>query len=156
MRILVIDDDQQVRACLGRLLRAHTLVLSDGARGALAFLADRAMEFDAIVCDVRMGGMDGAQFHEELERIRPEMLERLVYMTGDAGAPSTRAFLERVERPVVEKPFTREELETILRQVAEGSGAPDGGSPRYAKRDPSSGVHATATVVDEDVRRRLA
>lgn len=48
--------------------------------------------------------------------MRPEMVERFVFLTGDLVDPRTRAFLDRVKRPVIEKPFRAEELVRVVRE----------------------------------------
>jgi CheY-like chemotaxis protein len=61
-----------------------------------------------------MAEMTGGQFHEELSRLLPEQAERIIFMTGGAFTPDTRAFLARVSNPRLLKPFRQEELERLL------------------------------------------
>jgi response regulator RpfG family c-di-GMP phosphodiesterase len=58
-----------------------------------------------------MPDLDGIAFHNELQRTRPDLLERLVVMTGGACSPETRAFRDtrRPDQHVAE-PFSAEAL----------------------------------------------
>jgi CheY-like chemotaxis protein len=78
----------------------------------------RASAVDAIVCDLRMPGMDGPSFHERLRRERPGLAARTVFLTGDV-VTSNR--MPSVKQPVLSKPFTFEKLEETLVAVMRGT-----------------------------------
>jgi CheY-like chemotaxis protein len=117
-RILVIDDDKAVLRALGRSLEGHSVILFDTPAAALAFLDDRGLTFDAILCDIWMPKMDGPAFSDALRHVRPDLHPRIVFMTGGFGADHAREFLADVRQPVVEKPFTRAELTAAIEDVA--------------------------------------
>jgi DNA-binding NtrC family response regulator len=116
-RVLLIDDDDYVRRALGRSLHDHTVMLSDNAPSALAFLADGGMTYDAIVCDMRMAKMDGPAFYRELLKVRPDLASNVLFITGDADAPKVRSFVAETGRLVLEKPFTSAALKAAIRSV---------------------------------------
>lgn len=110
LRILVVDDEPDVLHSLHRLLGStHDVVTADGGQSAL-FLLDRDAEFDIILCDVMMPGVDGPACFEQIEARHPRLADRVVFMTG--GLPSTRAreFVEQRGELVVAKPVTRDGL----------------------------------------------
>jgi CheY-like chemotaxis protein len=117
-RVLVIDDDELIRRALGRNLRDLNVMMSDNGPSALAFLADRGMQFDAIVCDMRMEIMDGATFYRALLKIRPDLARRVVFITGNAAGPNVETFLTECGQPFLEKPFTTEALKAAIADVA--------------------------------------
>src|SRR5262249_26088981 len=81
-RILVIDDDAMLRRALVRgLKRRHSVVELDDAAVALAGIA-AGERYDAIVCDLTLGGMTGRQFLFSLHAILPEQAARVVILTG--------------------------------------------------------------------------
>ncbi|MFN7135779.1 MAG: hybrid sensor histidine kinase/response regulator, partial [Myxococcales bacterium] len=65
-----------------------------------------------------MPGLDGPSFHAALGRRRPGMQERIVFVTGGAFTPDTRAFLASAPNPVVEKPFNLGLLEKLIASAA--------------------------------------
>jgi CheY-like chemotaxis protein len=74
---------------------------------------------DAIVCDLRMPGMDGFAFHEQLRQERPGLAARTVFITGDVvSSMSPRASIAR--QPVLTKPFVFDRIEEALIAVMRG------------------------------------
>ena len=114
-RVLVVDDDVQIAACLSRMLSkhhdVHVVTLASGALDALS----RGPAFDVVLCDVMMPDVDGIQLYTTVQRNLPEMAKRFVFMTGGAFTESTREKLSELRVPILEKPF---ELSTLLDAVA--------------------------------------
>jgi PAS domain S-box-containing protein len=123
-RVLVIDDDPALATAIGLVLGDHHDVdVVTGARKALARLGE-GVRYDAVVCDVMMPEMSGAEFHEELARVQPELAGRVIFLTGGAFTVQARDFLERVNNPRLDKPFDAEGLRALVdRQVARGARA---------------------------------
>ncbi|MHB8417076.1 MAG: hybrid sensor histidine kinase/response regulator [Myxococcales bacterium] len=113
-RVLVVDDEANVGAALRRALAAwHDVVTTASAREALALLL-RGERFDAILCDVMMPEMTGEDLHRELQRLRPELAARMIFMSGGAFSHGARQFLDRVENRCVEKPVETDALRALL------------------------------------------
>jgi CheY-like chemotaxis protein len=109
MRVLVIDDERSLLRVVERVLRAdHEIALAESAEEALSVLAS-GTRFDAIVCDLRLRGMDGLEFAEQLE---PHDAARVVFTTGAILHEDTVA-----GHPVLAKPFTSAELIRSLEQL---------------------------------------
>jgi two-component system NtrC family sensor kinase len=98
-------------------MRGFTVLTAENGLQGLEML--RASPVDAIVCDLRMPGMDGAAFHERLRRDRPGLAARTVFITGDVVAGGGRGVTHR--QPVLTKPFTFEKLEETLVALMRGS-----------------------------------
>jgi PAS domain S-box-containing protein len=115
--VLVIDDERDVRQMLKEILERTGLevTLAENGRDAVDALID-GDKFDLIISDLRMPEMDGQAFYEWLSRVRPELIERLVYLTGDTLSDSAREFVESITRPVIEKPITPEDVRTLVRR----------------------------------------
>jgi nitrogen fixation negative regulator NifL len=122
-RILVVDDEPDVAGVLTDLLRAaHEQVetASDG-RAALERLGQA--DYDLILCDVRMPGLDGPGLYRALRLTRPELLTRFVFLTGDTLNPESREFVEHTGAPCLGKPFDFDEVYRVIGRVL-GSRAP--------------------------------
>lgn len=104
VRVLIVDDDPQVLRSLQRALSEHEVLTAGGGRDALAHI-EKNPAFDAIVCDLSMGDMDGMQLHAELDRRWPTLAARVVFMTGGAFTEETQDFLARVPNTCLQKPF---------------------------------------------------
>ncbi len=116
-RILVIDDDQEVNALIERTLtRAGYSVHTEFSPGAaLKRLTDES--FDAIVCDLLLPEMSGIELYERIARLKPELAERLIFITGDATRPMTRVFLQGADLPYLLKPFNPGQLIAVVVKV---------------------------------------
>lgn len=75
-RILFVDDEPNILQGLKRMLRNQRheweMDFAEGGEQALELLAQE--QFDAIVSDMKMPGMDGAQLLEEVKKRHPEMV----------------------------------------------------------------------------------
>lgn len=79
-------------------------------RGEEALRAVARQEFDLILCDVLMPEMSGMELYDRLRRDRPELVPRIVFMTGGAFSTQAREFLARVPNDKMDKPLDREVL----------------------------------------------
>src|SRR5206468_13126613 len=78
---------------------------------ALAVLHEEA-EFQLVLCDLMMPTMSGPELYAALELERPEMLPRIVFMTGCAFTPNSRAFLSTVSNTVIRSEEHTSELQS--------------------------------------------
>jgi signal transduction histidine kinase len=114
--VLVLDDEEAVGKALQRLLSTrHQVTTFDRAQDALAHITSGS-RFDAILCDLMMPEMSGAQFHHELERLAPEQAQRVIFMTGGAFTEETRAFLSTARNPCLDKPLDLQRLLSMLEE----------------------------------------
>ncbi|HVV87321.1 MAG TPA: ATP-binding protein [Kofleriaceae bacterium] len=114
-RVLVIDDEPVLRRLLRAMLESegHTVADADGGRAGLAVALDGG-PFDAILCDLMMPDLDGVAVHEALAERRPELVRRLVFISGGAVSDRARAFAERPDIVLLAKPFTMDQLLSAL------------------------------------------
>lgn len=119
--VLVVDDEIALRNALLRFLARRGIEGLGAADGAEALQLLRHQQFDVIISDVRMPGMSGREFLATLRRERPELVDRLVFSTGDTFAPDTAALLKEAGVPTVIKPFDFAALELTIRDVAAGT-----------------------------------
>lgn len=115
--VLVIDDDAMLRRALVRgLKRRYTVNERDDAEVALAEIAN-GQRYDAIICDLTLGGMSGRQFILALEKILPEQAARAIILTGVARSTLDDDLLAVIGSRFVEKPATLSEIEIVLGDV---------------------------------------
>jgi len=112
--ILVIDDDAMLRRALVRgLKRRYTVNERDDAKVALAEIA-AGQRYDAIICDLTLGGMSGKQFIVALDKILPEQAARTIILTGLSKTTLDDELLDIIGPRFVEKPATFSEIEMVL------------------------------------------
>jgi PAS domain S-box-containing protein len=121
--ILILDDERSIAELLGEMVNilGHSSVLCNSPLDALNILANR--DFGIILSDFRMPGMNGQQFYEAICKIRPDLSDRVVFLTGDVVNPETQAFLKKVGNPHISKPFQLSNVETVLERILEENDA---------------------------------
>ena len=116
--LLVIEDEASVQAFLRAALErnGYQIVLATSGEEGLQLLKER--EFSGIVSDMRTPGeVDGADVHEWLKANRPEMVKRMLFVTGDIVNEETMQTLRRTGVPCIEKPFRVHELVNAVKEV---------------------------------------
>ncbi len=109
-KVLVVDDEPLVARSLARLLAAHDVTVLTRAAEALERAA-AGERWDVVLCDLMMPEMSGMELEERLSVEAPDLVSRIVYLTGGAFTESSRAFLAS-GRPHLEKPVVPEVLRT--------------------------------------------
>jgi PAS domain S-box-containing protein len=131
-RVLVVDDESVVAHTLKVLLQGeHDLVVAESGAEALELLEKEPGRdaYDAILCDLMMPGMTGMELFEVLRREHPELVSRVVFMTGGVSMLRVSEFLESVPNAKFEKPFDIAELRRTLHALVATSRGHSPSSP---------------------------
>jgi CheY-like chemotaxis protein len=108
--LLVVDDNLELAQNYQELLRDHGYQVSLAANGVQALKFILANELDAILCDLSMPQLEGDMFHLTVQRVRPQLARRFIFVTGNAGNPRYDEFLKNVGSPVLYKPISVDRL----------------------------------------------
>jgi PAS domain S-box-containing protein len=116
-KILVVDDEKMICDYLEQELgkAGHHVDVERDARMALKRLAKD--DYDVIMADVKMPGMNGREFYQELQEMGNSLLDKVVFMTGDIIRTETRSFLKRTGLPYITKPFDANQLKEMVTQA---------------------------------------
>ena len=106
LRLLVVDDDADVRATVAQMLSeaGHAVDAVSNGRSALAALGNE--EFDLVVSDYLMPGMSGAELIAEARRSKPS--QHFLIVSGFADSEELARSCPDTAR--IGKPFTAAEL----------------------------------------------
>jgi nitrogen-specific signal transduction histidine kinase/ActR/RegA family two-component response regulator len=121
--VLVVDDEAEVVAMLEEALArdGHRVMTAPDGAAALELL--RAGDFDAILCDIRMPGLDGPGLARALAATRPGLMSRLLLMTGDV-LRAAEALPANLRGGLLEKPLDPGEVRSrVLALMAAGASA---------------------------------
>lgn len=116
-RILLIDDEPMVLRVLAQLL-SHTYEVerADGLVTATSVLGQGGA-FDVVLCDMMMLDGTGVDVHAWMREHRPELVSRMIFMTGGTFTPKARAFLADIAAHHLVKPFSLRELDELIARL---------------------------------------
>jgi CheY-like chemotaxis protein len=119
-RVLVVDDEAAVRdALVTQLGRLGAHVDSAGTPAEAERLLGSGSTYDAVLMDVRLPGRSGLEVHRALREVNPELAGRVVFMTGDLVNDDVIRTVKATGNPLLEKPFTTDELRLALSRTHE-------------------------------------
>jgi DNA-binding NtrC family response regulator len=115
MKILLIDDDEGIRDSLSLFFEAEgcRLMALETAEEGLA--AVHQENYDIIICDYRLPGMDGLQFLKQIQASHPNTITILI--TAYMGAALVDEAKKLGVRDLIAKPFTSDAIEDSLKRL---------------------------------------
>ncbi|MGH3666448.1 MAG: response regulator transcription factor [Egibacteraceae bacterium] len=122
-RILIAEDEPRIAAFLQKGLTANGFTAKVAEAGNEALYMSRSGEFDLLILDLGLPGMDGFAVLRELRRTNPDL--PVVILTARDGVGDTVAGLEGGADDYVTKPFRFEELLARVRVRLRGDRAPE-------------------------------
>ncbi len=140
-RVLLVEDDDSLRTCLGEFLASHGWEVGATAFGADAMSMARRQRFDFTILDFHLPGMNGLELFRQLAAIRPLPA---ILMSGLASAEEAAAARHAGFFTFLRKPLELEHLRQSVRQLIQTHfggpvapfGAPGGLAPTQ-KRQPA-------------------
>lgn len=115
--VLILEDDIAFGDTLLIFLESQGLCVTRVTDGAEGLRQIMAADFDFILCDMVMPNMPGDQFYQEVERLKPELCKRFIFMTGHQADPRSDIFIRRVRGLMLWKPFPLGDLLTATEIV---------------------------------------
>ena len=109
-RLLVVDDEPEIAQLIGEMLSGAGYEVMTAESGAVALAMLGEARFDAIVSDLHMPDVDGAQLWREVKARDPGLARRMLFVTGDTLSPIARQFLGEARCDSLNKPFSKQEL----------------------------------------------
>jgi PAS domain S-box-containing protein len=128
--VLIVDDEVTIRRALNRFYSRRGWMVTEAADGASAYehLVVCAESFDLVISDVKMPEVSGIQLHAALQSQRPDVLDRMVFCTGEVESPAVATFVAETGCKVLLKPFDLKTLAAMSDDVA----ALHGQAPAFA------------------------
>lgn len=117
MRLLVVDDEPELASLMRETLEVAGYEVATAEDGAVALALLMEARFDAIVSDLRMPEVDGAELWRAVQALQPALAARMLFVTGDILSPAAADFLKECGCPALEKPFQPDDLLAAVRRL---------------------------------------
>jgi DNA-binding NtrC family response regulator len=114
-RVLLVDDEEDFLESLSQRLEHRGMRVSARTSAPEGLEALARGEFDAVVLDLRMPGMDGLEALRLIREKRPEM--RVIILTGQGTVESGVEAMKLGAAEFVEKPADIERLSELIRKA---------------------------------------
>ena len=116
-KVMVVDDELDFLETIIKRLQARKIEVTGAESGdkALELLADQ--DYDVIILDVKMPGMDGIEALREIKKRKP--LTEVIMLTGHASVESGIQGMQLGAFDYVMKPVALDELLEKMRQAYE-------------------------------------
>jgi DNA-binding response OmpR family regulator len=116
VRVLVVDDEEELTSALVERLRFRGFVCDGATSGAAALEMIEQRSYDVIVLDVKMPGLDGIEVITRLGTEHPDT--RVILLTGHASAKVAEKGLDLGAVEYVLKPVKIDVLVEMIRKAA--------------------------------------
>jgi CheY-like chemotaxis protein len=114
LRLLVIDDEESIRHLVQEILSSEGHRVEAAASGGAALDLILHHDYDIIVSDWKMPGLNGINLYQELLTRKPAAAQRMLFMTGDVIKDSFQDFLKQQGRTCLPKPFALREFHAAI------------------------------------------
>ena len=113
-RVLLLEDDEQFEQMLKDFLESHYYNVTAVKNGAEGVREVMSQDFTVIVCDMMMPTLPGDMFYRAVERAKPHLCQKFIFITGYKGDAKISEFIKKIDGTMLNKPFHVDDLiETI-------------------------------------------
>jgi DNA-binding response OmpR family regulator len=114
-KVLLLEDDDDFKGIMREFLHQNgfeVVAVQNGVEGVHEVLAS---DFEVILCDMMMPTLPGDMFFRAVERMRPHLCDRFIFMTGHRGNVKVNEFIKAVNGTILSKPF---QIDDLLEMIA--------------------------------------
>jgi len=114
-RILIVEDDEEMRALLRDMIEEEGYKTASVSNGWEAFRKLAKESFDLIITDIRMPGLTGLDILPGIKRLQPDA--PIIVITAFGSEEVHRKALERGATAYLEKPIHFHKLRTLIHDM---------------------------------------
>jgi len=112
--ILLVDDEVRFVEILAQRLQARGLNVDVATTGEKAIALTKVKDFDAVLLDLSMPGMDGIEVLREMKKTNP--LLQIIILTGQGSIQATVEVMKEGAMDFMEKPV---DINKLLEKITE-------------------------------------
>ncbi len=114
-RILIIEDDEEMRSLLKDFFEEDGFEIDSVSNGSEAFRKVARESFDLIITDIRMPGLTGLDILPGIRKLQPEV--SIIVITAFGSQEVHRKALDRGATAYLEKPILFNKLRTLVHEM---------------------------------------
>ena len=115
VRILIIEDDAEMRALLKDSLVEDGMEFESAGNGAEAIQKLAEEPFDLVITDIRMPGLTGLDILPGIKKLQPQT--RVIVITAFGSEEVRRKSFDRGAVAYLEKPIDMNRLKTLIQEM---------------------------------------
>ena len=129
-KVLIIDDDMDLCLLLGKLLSKNGYETEAAYTGSKGITRFSEKKFDAVICDYRLGDMEGKNVLIELKKLDPTVI--VLIITGYSDIKTAVELIKLGAFDYITKPLIPDEVLSILNKAFQ--------QPRTTQKEPATGA----------------
>jgi two-component system NtrC family sensor kinase len=116
-RILVVDDEDNLRDVLVEVLRRDGHEVDSAVDGAEGLRRAETQRYDLVITDLRMPNLEGPELYRAVRQHYAHDPPRVIFMSANTGIEEYASFLAETGEPALEKPFNLADMRQVVLQV---------------------------------------
>ncbi|MEI7420987.1 MAG: sigma-54 dependent transcriptional regulator [Prolixibacteraceae bacterium] len=117
LKILVIDDEKSIRNTLKDILGFEGYQVEIAENGIVGIELVKSVDYDIILCDIKMPDMDGIEVLEQIMQLKPE--STIVMISGHGTIDTAVEAIKKGAFDFIEKPLDLNRLLITLRNASD-------------------------------------
>lgn len=113
-KVLLVDDEEQFLKALSQRLEGRGMKIEAASSGEDALRQAKGKDFDAIVLDLVMPGLDGLEVLKQLREENPDL--QIIMLTGHATVEKSVEAIKEGAVELLEKPV---DMDKLLKRIGE-------------------------------------
>ncbi|MFQ6081899.1 MAG: PAS domain S-box protein [Candidatus Aminicenantia bacterium] len=116
-KVLIVEDEPSVADLFKYILNKYGCEVEIARNGMEAFKILQEREFDFIISDIRMPGMDGKMLYKTIKQRNMFKADSIILTSGDILGDQTQEFIRASKIKFLPKPFRERDLLEILEEI---------------------------------------
>ena len=117
LNILLLEDNEELTLTLKGFLESCSCKVTSLENGAEGLRRIMVEDFDLVLCDMVMPTFPGDKFYLAVERVKPALCRRFLFMTGHRAETQHETFIQEIGGLMLWKPFGPHELLAAIHSV---------------------------------------
>jgi DNA-binding response OmpR family regulator len=119
--ILILEDETALSDTLQPFFETNGFNVACVTNGVDGLRQIMARDFAVIICDMMMPNLPGDMFYRAVERTKPHLCKRFIFITGYKGNREIEDFIRKIKGVMLWKPFETSELMDLINTVMRAS-----------------------------------